>query len=191
LLNRGLPGNNVADGVLLLSLLRSATIGGYGFGGGFEPGMGSDGGLELGKQFAFDYALLPHAGTWDEGGIPREGLAFNHPLIALTAASHPGALPERWGLLEIDSPDIVLSALKPGERGGAVLRMYEAAGRAAAGVTVRLSVPVVTVEEVNLLEDSGPRIAVSDNSVRLDFKPFEIKTLLIEFLTTDINIQRS
>jgi alpha-mannosidase len=52
-------------------------------------------------------------------------------------------------------------------------------------------VPVVTVEEVNLLEDSGPRIAVSDNSVRLDFKPFEIKTLLIEFLTTDINIQRS
>ena len=42
LLNRGLPGNNVADGTMMLSLLRSTRIVAYGFGGGYEPGMSSD-----------------------------------------------------------------------------------------------------------------------------------------------------
>ena len=180
LLNRGLPGNNVADGVLLLSLLRSATIGGYGFGGGFEPGMGSDTGLELGKQFDFDYALLPHTGTWDEASIPREGMAFNHPLIAVTATSQPGDLPKRWGLLKVGHPDVLVSALKPGENGGVVLRLYEAAGRVVEGVTIRLSAPVISAEEVNLMEDPGHTLAVSDDSVRLDFGPFEIKTIKLE-----------
>ena len=180
LLNRGLPGNNVADGVLLLSLLRSATIGGYGFGGGYEPGMGSDTGLELGKQFAFDYALLPHSGSWDEASIPREGMAFNHPMIAVTAASQPGVLPKRWGLLEISHPDVLVSALKPGENDGIVLRLYEAAGRLAEGVTIRLSVPVISAEEANLMEDPGFTLAVIDDSVRLDFGPFEIKTIKLE-----------
>ncbi|MBU4365727.1 MAG: hypothetical protein KKF10_01185, partial [Verrucomicrobia bacterium] len=39
LLNRGLPGNNVAGGTIMLSLMRSTSIVAYGFGGGYEPGM--------------------------------------------------------------------------------------------------------------------------------------------------------
>ncbi len=39
LLNRGLPGNNIAEGTLMLSLLRSTSIVAYGYGGGYEPGM--------------------------------------------------------------------------------------------------------------------------------------------------------
>ncbi|MFN0171624.1 MAG: glycoside hydrolase family 38 C-terminal domain-containing protein, partial [Bryobacteraceae bacterium] len=37
LLNRGLPGNNVAGDTLLLSLMRSARLISYGFSGGYEP----------------------------------------------------------------------------------------------------------------------------------------------------------
>src|SRR5205085_1946504 len=40
LLNRGLPGNNVADGNMMLSLMRSARLISYGFIGGYEPGVG-------------------------------------------------------------------------------------------------------------------------------------------------------
>ena len=191
LLNRGLPGNNVADDVMLLSLLRSATIGGYGFGGGYEPGMGSDSGLELGKQFSFDYAVLPHSGTWSEADIPREGLAFNHPLIAITTASGQGPLPVRWGLLEISSPDILVSAMKPGEHGGIVLRMYEAAGRPAEGVTLRLSVHAISAEEVNLMEDPGRSLALDDSSLQLNFRPFEIKTIALQFVESDETPRRS
>ena len=175
-LNRGLPGNNVAGGTMMLSLLRSASIVAYGFGGGYEPGMTSDTGLELGRQLDFDYALAPHAGDWRDAALYRDGLAFNHPLIAVTAASHAGALPARWGFVEISHPNVVMTALKPGQDGSAVLRVYEASGQPARQVRIKLEVSV-TAEEVNLIEDPGSPLAVVDGAVQLDLSPFEIKTI--------------
>ena len=137
LLNRGLPGNNIAEGTLLLSLLRSTSIVAYGYGGGYEPGMGSDSGLELGEECTFDYALLPHAGDWRQAAVYREGLAFNHPLLAHKAALHAGKLPPRWGCLTVSHPNVVVSSLKNSEDGQRiVLRVYEAAGIAVEDVTL-------------------------------------------------------
>ena len=177
LLNRGLPGNNVAGGTMMLSLMRSTCIVAYGYGGGYEPGMTSDSGFELGKELAFDYALVPHTGDWQQAGIYREGLEYNHPLIACTAASHPGVLPDRWGFLEITHPNIVVSALKASEDGCAVLRIYEAAGISTKSVEIKLSAQIISAEEVNLIEDPGQKLNVASNILKLDFRPFEIKTI--------------
>ena len=49
LLNFGLPGNLISGDTLLLSLMRSHNLGGYGYGGGYEPGMSSESGFQLGK----------------------------------------------------------------------------------------------------------------------------------------------
>ncbi len=97
LLNRGLPGNNVAGETMLLSLMRSARLISYGFSGGYEPGVSSDSGLEVGKTLAFDYALVPHAGDWREAAVYRAGLEFNHPLIVCAADGHAGASAETVG----------------------------------------------------------------------------------------------
>ncbi len=177
LLNRGLPGNNVADGTMMVSLLRCTRIVAYGFGGGYEPGMTSDSGFELGKELTFDYALVPHAGDWRQAGIHREGMEFNNPLLVHTASSHPGVLPRCWSLLQMTHPNVLVSTLKPGEQGGAVLRIYEAAGLPAKGVRVKLSVPVVAAEEVNLMEDPCQALSTHKDAARLDLHPFEIKTL--------------
>ena len=176
LLNRGLPGNNVADGTMMLSLLRSTRIQSYGYGGGYERGMSSDSGFELGKEFVFDYALVPHAGDWRQAGVYRDGLEFNHPLLARAVASHPGVLPKRWGFLDVTPRNIVVSALKPGADGAAVLRLYEAAGRPTSA-RIHFAAQVLAAEEVNLLEDPGGKLAVADNALHLDFRPFEIKTV--------------
>ncbi|NQT92902.1 MAG: hypothetical protein HQ559_09080, partial [Lentisphaerae bacterium] len=74
LLNRGLPGNLVTDGTMMLSLLRATRIVAYGFSGGYERGMSSDTGFELDKHLTFDYALVPHTGDWKESKIYRQGL---------------------------------------------------------------------------------------------------------------------
>jgi alpha-mannosidase len=175
-LNRGLPGNNVADGTMLVSLARSTRIQAYGYGGGYEPGMSSDTGFELGKEFTFDYALVPHQDDWREAGVYRDGWEFNHPLLAHTAASHAGRLPNRWGLVQIAPSNVVLSAFKTGSDGTAVLRIFEATGKPT-HASIRIAAPVAAAEEVNLMEDAGLKLAVTDDALQLDLRAFEIKTI--------------
>ena len=177
LLNRGLPGNAAMDGTMLLSLARCTSIVAYSFEGGYGPGMSSDTGQELGKELCFDYALLPHAGTWQEVQVGREGLEFNSPLIALTASSHSAALPARGGYLEVAPDNVVVSALKPSAEETAVLRVYEASGADTPGVTVRLPRGVEWVEEVDLMEDPIAQLKVEEGAVQFDLRRFEIKTL--------------
>ena len=49
-LNRGLPGNLTSDSTMMLSLMRSARIASYGYGGGYERGMSSDTGLMVDRE---------------------------------------------------------------------------------------------------------------------------------------------
>lgn len=180
LLNRGLPGNNVADGTMMLSLLRSTRIVAYGFGGGYEPGMGSDTGFELGRERIFEYALVPHEGDWRQAGIQRMGMEFNNPLLAIATTSHPGVLPGKWGFIEISHPGVIVSALKLGEDGGVILRIYESTGLPADGVELGFSVPVNRAAEVNLLEDPLCEILGLGGKIQLRLRPYEIKTIRLE-----------
>jgi alpha-mannosidase len=178
LLNRGLPGNNVADGTMMLSLLRSTRIVSYGdASGGY--GAGNDAAFELNRELVFDYALIPHAGDWRAAGAYRDGMEFNQPLLTCPMAAHPGKLPKQWGFLEITPNNIVVSAMKPGSDGTAVLRVYEATGRATTA-KIRLLAQTVAAEEVNLMEDPGQKLPVADNALQLDFRPFEIKTIKLQ-----------
>ena len=177
LLNIGLPGNLTTDGTMMISLLRSHNLGAYGFGGGYEPGMSSESGFQVGQERTLRYALVPHAGDWREAGVFRDGMEFNHPLLARKVLPHAGSLPARWGLLEVSSPNVVVSALKPGRDGTAVLRVYEAAGRPAPGVKIAFNARVVEARPANLLEDPEGELKVENNAVSLDLRPYQIRTI--------------
>jgi alpha-mannosidase len=177
LLNIGLPGNLTTDGTMMISLLRSHNLGAYGFGGGYEPGMSSESGFQLGRERTMRYALVPHAGDWREAGVFRDGLEFNHPLLCRKVLPHAGTLPSRWGLLEVSSPDVVVSALKPGRDGATILRVYEAAGRPAPGVKIAFNARVAEARAANLLEDPEGELKVERNTVSLDLRPYQIRTM--------------
>jgi len=181
LLNRGLPGNLTTDSTMMVSLLRSHTLGAYGFGGGYEPGMSSESGRQLGKARTVQYALYPHAGDWRDAKVFRAGLEFNRPLIAAKATAHSGELPRRWGLLEVTPSDIVVSALKPGRGGAAILRVYEATGRPAKNVVIQFRRKLASARECNLLEDPGRSQSIENNSFRFELRGFEIKTFELRF----------
>jgi alpha-mannosidase len=166
---------------MMLSLARATAIVAYGFGGGYGPGMSSDSGFEFGKQLTFDYAVVPHAGDWREAGIYRAGLEFNNPLIVRKVLPHAGSLPKRWGLLEVSHPNVVLSTLKPGPGGAAILRIYEAAGTPSPQVKIGLKARLLSAEEVNLMEDPGQKLPVANDVVTVDLGPFQIKTLKLQF----------
>lgn len=176
LINKGLPGNNVADGMLMLSLMRSARLISYGYIGGYEPGVGSDTGLGIGRRYSLDYALVPHRGSWQDSAPWRSGLEFNNPLIAEMVWPHEGPLPPSWGMLDAVQSDVVISALKPGKSGTTILRVYEAAGRPARGVRISLHAPMSDVHVTNLIEDPTASVDASQGGFVFDLHPYEIKT---------------
>ncbi len=185
LLNFGLPGNVVNDGTMMLSLMRAHNLGGYGFGGGLEPGMSSDSGFMLGREVTLQYALVPHAGDWRQAGVYRDGMELNHPLLVRKAASHSGVLPSRWTLLEISHPNVVLSTLKPADDGASVLRVFETTGVATPAVKIMLHGLISKAAEVNLMEDPIRDLGVADNGIVFDLKPFEIKTFKVHLKKLD------
>jgi alpha-mannosidase len=112
-------------------------------------------------QHRFRYALYPHTGGWQEGGVVAEALDFNAPLV--------GASTTLESLFSIDTTDLVLDTVKLAEREDAlVLRLYEAHG--ARG----------SVTRANLLEDpEGEPLALRAGRIELGYRPYEIITLLV------------
>jgi alpha-mannosidase len=107
----------------------------------------------------FALRLVPHPGSWVEGEAVRAAFELNQPPIALMESAHQGPLPQRESFLDISAANVVASALKEAEDGGAaILRCYETAG---------IETPVVI--ELPLW---GRRIEVT-------FGPHEIRTFRV------------
>ncbi|HRU07016.1 MAG TPA: hypothetical protein P5137_14715, partial [Candidatus Brocadiia bacterium] len=83
-LNRGLPGNNTTDGVMMLALMRSVDIGIR-----VDSGMA----LEKGSRHVFDYAIIPFGGEKELAAmnLAREGAEFANPPYVYEP--HPDRLP--------------------------------------------------------------------------------------------------
>ncbi|MGC8641033.1 MAG: alpha-mannosidase [Isosphaeraceae bacterium] len=175
-LNYGLPGNVMAGGTLMVSLLRAHTLGAYGFGGGYEPGMSSESGFQLGKERTMRLALVPHSGGWAEARIVQQGREFVDPLIARIVGPHTGPLTSGWGFLDVSAPNVVLSDVTPARDGGIVVRIYESAGKATSRAILKLHAMISGAREVNLLEDPGSALQIKNDGVRFDLHPYEIKT---------------
>ena len=178
LLNRGLPGNNVVDGVMMLSLMKCTALeGGY---GDLKLGDATRQGLEIGKLHLFDYALSPHQGDWRDARVYRQGLEFNTPLISWKPSRHPGELPARKSFVKISAENVVLSAVKS-SADGFIVRLYEAEGKQSNGVVLEIAWTVRQVFETNLIEKIEQPISIEadHHSVRFDLSPFEIKTFLL------------
>ena len=84
---------------------------------------------DQGRQ-RFGYALLPHAGGWEEAGTARHAAELNQPPVAIIDTGHRGTLPLSGSFFAVDPPSVVVSGLKGAEAGGgaAVLRLVETAG---------------------------------------------------------------
>ena len=164
LCNRGLPGGNVTDGVLLLSLLRSAAM---------EYKGVSTLAYEDGVHHSFSYCVIP-----SDAKHPVEpwweAEALNSPPLTIAAADvRPGMEPR----MRTDPGSIVLAALY---RDGDVLtaRLYEAAGMGCR-CTIWMA-GLQGCQETDALALTGQALAVRSETVELAFSPFQLKTLRLE-----------
>ena len=98
----------------------------------------------------------------------------------LRSAARRCPLPARWGLIELSHSHVVVSALRVGEDGETIVRVYEAAGKAAAGLRIALAAAVESARVGDLVEDGvGEELELTDGGVQLDLAPFEIVTIAL------------
>ena len=164
LLNDCKYGHKLLGNVLDLNLLRSPSA----------PGKHAD----L-AEHEFTYSLYPHDGDCVRGEVMRAAAELNMPLRIDAIDAHTGTLAASASLLRIDTPNIVLDALKKAEDSDdLILRFYDASG-AGARATITIGPHISAACTVNLLEEDAQTVAITDNTVVLDFHPFEVITLQI------------
>ncbi|UCE18328.1 MAG: alpha-mannosidase [Gemmatimonadota bacterium] len=166
LLNDSKYGHDVRGNMMRITLLRSPKW----------PDPGADMG-----HHSFTYSLYPHAGDWREAQTHRRGYELNCPLIARIESPHTGELPPQHSFVSIEPENVVLSVAKKAEDSeNLIVRFYELCGTE---TRAEISLPLSFrgAHETDLLENLGSELEVKGNTIYVPTKPYEIKTITVEF----------
>ena len=166
LLNDSKYGYDAKGNVLRLSLLRSPEW----------PDPHADEG-----HHEFTYSLYPHGGSWKEALTIRQGYELNYKLTVLPTTRHEGILGPEHSFLQVDSDNVIVTALKKSEDTDAlILRFYEWAGKQT-DVAIELTPSAQSASETNLMERPTGSLSVANGKVIVPTKPYEIKTIQVQF----------
>ena len=128
----------------------------------------------------FRFAVYTHAGDWRDAQTMRHAAEYNTPMLAILETEHRGGLGREFSFASTDSENTEIAWIKRAEDSPAlVVRLVEWFG-AGGDVKVQLGCSVNAAHRANLLEDPGDPVSVDDNSFRLNLRPFEIATVLVE-----------
>lgn len=154
-------GISAEDGNLRLSLHR----------GGRHPDSRNDRGVH-----ELVYSFLPHEGAMSSENVIQPSYALNVPYVVAA-----GEAKNERSFIEISAPNIICEAVKLPEyaENSFVIRLYECE-RNRTRTKVKFLRKIKKAYFGNMLEDIIGELTVSDNSVELEFHPFEIKTLILE-----------
>ena len=130
---------------------------------------------DRGRQ-EFTYACCFWNGTFFDSDIVRQGYELNCPVRTSAGAA------AETSLFSLDAANVVIETVKPAEDGSGdcIVRLYEAK-RTATQCTLTTSLPVRSATATDMLENPESDLTFRDGTIGLDFRPFEIKTLLLRF----------
>lgn len=170
LLNNSKYGYDGKGNVLRLSLLRSPEY----------PDPHADEG-----HHEFIYSMYPHGGDWKQAFTVRQGYDLNYKLIAIPVEKHEGVLPAEHSFVTTPADNIVVTALKRAEDSNSlVLRYYEWAGKES-DVKLQLPPGAQSASETDLMERPIGSVEVENDRVTVHTKPYEIKTVAVQFSTVE------
>jgi alpha-mannosidase len=192
ILNRGLPSVEVSeDGTIALTLLR--CVGWLSrddlwvrriAAGPLVPTPGA----QCMGEYTFEYALLPHSGDWQH--VYETAYNYSALLLARRADTHPGLdlhemnitrddpnlvtsipwprgghLPETHSFVQVDPPQLVLSAVYR-SGGDLIVRVYNVTRETVNG-SLTFGVQLQEAHQINMAEEAQERLTIHDAN-RLD-----------------------
>ncbi len=163
LLNDSKYGHDALGGRLRVTLLRS----------GYDPDSISD----MGKHH-IQYSLFPHPGDWRDASVSEAGAGFNQPLLARVKEGNENRL-ERFRPKLNSGGSVQISCLKTScEAHGYIIRLYESKGRTVEAALYGLP-EEISVFETNIVEEPLRALECIRGEIRLDFRPWQVRTILV------------
>jgi alpha-mannosidase len=174
LLNDCKYGHDAEEGRVRLTLLRSP--------------IAPDPEADKGEHY-FTYALLPFTGPFGESALVRSGYELNDPArVESTFGSlvaSGSANPAEYSLFGIEGKSVITETIKAPEASAAdgrekrlVIRLYESLGGPAKTI-LRFKRSLLSAVETDMLEGNPRELPVAGKDLFLEFRAFEIKTILV------------
>lgn len=165
LLNVGKYGHDVNGNMMRMTLLRAPN----------SPDPICDRGIHR-----FTYALLPHYDQVPHSQVVAAAYALNAEPRACPVAKGPGITGEIPKFLTVGSRHVVVESVKKAEDSDRlVVRLYEC-HNTRGSTEISCARPIKGAWLADLNENEIQPLEISDGLIWIDYKPFEILTLLIE-----------
>jgi alpha-mannosidase len=163
LLSESKYGYSVFGNEMRLTLLRSSKL----------PDFNAD----MGEHY-FSYAIMPHAGSWQEAGVVGEAYKFNMPLSWLNPTNETAAIANNdQGYFSISDPNLVIDTIKKAEDSQAIIvRLYECHGSRGTA-KLKTVLPFKNAFLCNLLEDDISVVNIDKGEIEFNYSPFQIITV--------------
>jgi alpha-mannosidase len=167
-------GYSVVDGsTIQLSLLKSANTADEILVGAAAAPVNDIG------THTFTYSVVPHRGSYSDGGIVKKAYALNNPMIAARTGGS-GNLPQSFSFVKADKDNIIIDTVKKAEdSSNIIIRMYEAENKKTR-TNISFGVDVKRCYICDLLENKADEVEIKDGVASINVNNFEIVTLMAE-----------
>lgn len=158
-------GHAIHDGVMSLTMLKCGTF----------PDPDADK-----CEHTFTYSLYPHAGDYREAGTIQKAYDLNIPMLCVKAGENKGNLANEYSFFTVDQNNVIFETAKKAEKEDTIiLRGCEYFNkRTLANITFGFDVKKAYI--CDMLENTQTELTVNNNTVSVEFKPYEIITIKIE-----------
>lgn len=165
LLNDCKYGHDVKNGIMRLTLLKSSC----------DPNPDADK-----EEHFFTYSIYAHKGSWKDAKTVKFAYNLNTPLFSKVEEAHEGELDKNLSLVDIDTDNVMLEVVKKAEDSNhLILRMYEFHNKRTEA-TLEFMSEIHEAYECDLLENYIKDVNINSRKIKIEIKPFEIKTFKIK-----------
>ena len=177
IINKGLPEYELYDDAqrtLALTLLRCV---GRLSGGGESPAAQKTPDAQCLGTYTFQYAMLPHAGTWESAQVWQHAHRHNVPVRVMQTAQHDGKFLRCLSFVRVTPGNLVVSAIKKAERADSIIvRLYNTTDETIEGM-VKFATVMQAVNLVNLNEEFQRQLATATDILKITVAQKQIVTL--------------
>jgi alpha-mannosidase len=129
----------------------------------------------------FTYGLYSHKGDWRTGKSELQARSLNQPLKAFQVSNHPGFLGKNFSILQINTPQVDVRAIKKSESGKEIIiRLQELFGKDAAKAEVSMAGKIIKAYEVDGQERKIGDATIVNGKLIVDFTKYALKSFAIQ-----------